>query len=238
MSETLNAASHAIELLLGFNPELLHIVGISLVVSLSASIAAAAIGLPLGAALAVFRFRGRALLILLANAMLGLPPVTVGLVLYLLLSRSGPFGVLGLLFTPFAMALAQFLLALPIVVALSHRTMAGVWKECGDDLLILGASRLQAIPHVLAMGRMEAMTASLTGFGRTLSEVGAILIVGGNIAGYTRTMTTSIVLETSEGNFGFALALGLVLVAISITVSACVFAIESQSPQPPAKEVA
>ena len=207
-------------------------------VSLSASIAAAAIGLPLGAALAVFRFRGRALLILLANAMLGLPPVTVGLVLYLLLSRSGPFGVLGLLFTPFAMALAQFLLALPIVVALSHRAMAGVWKECGDDLLILGASRLQAIPHVLAMGRMEAMTASLAGFGRTLSEVGAILIVGGNIAGYTRTMTTSIVLETSEGNFGFALALGLVLVAISITVSACVFAIESRSPQPPAKEVA
>jgi tungstate transport system permease protein len=127
---------------------------------------------------------------------------------------------------------------LPIVVALSHRTMAGVWKECGDDLLILGASRLQAIPYVLAMGRMEAMTASLTGFGRTLSEVGAILIVGGNIAGYTRTMTTSIVLETSEGNFGFALALGLVLVAISITVSACVFTIESRSPQPPAKELA
>jgi tungstate transport system permease protein len=238
VSENLNAAGHALELLLSFNQELLHIVGISVAVSLSASIAAAAIGLPLGAALAVFRFRGRAFLILLANALLGLPPVMVGLILYLLLSRSGPFGVLGLLFTPFAMALAQFLLALPIVVALSHRTMAGVWKECGDDLLILGASRLQAIPYVLAMGRMEAMTASLTGFGRTLSEVGAILIVGGNIAGYTRTMTTSIVLETSEGNFGFALALGLVLVAISITVSACVFTIESRSPQPPAKELA
>ncbi len=238
MSDILDAAGHALVLLLSFDAALLQVAGFSLALSLSASIAAAAIGLPLGAALAVFRFRGRSLLILLANALLGLPPVMVGLVLYLLLSRAGPIGRLGLLFTPFAMALAQFLLALPIVVALSHRAMAGVWKDCGDEMLVLGASRLQAIPHVLSIGRMEAITACLAGFGRTLSEVGAILIVGGNIAGYTRTMTTTIVLETSEGHFAFALALGVVLVAISITVSACAFAIESRSPRTVAKEVA
>jgi tungstate transport system permease protein len=205
----------------------LDIVALSLAVSLSASIAAAGIGLPLGAVLAIFEFRGRSLLILFANALLGLPPVVVGLALYLLLSRSGPLGSMGLLFTPTAMAVAQFLLALPIVIALSHRTMTGVWQAYGDQLLIDGTGRLQAIPHVLSIGRLGAMTASLAGFGRTISEVGAILIVGGNIAGYTRTMTTAITLETSEGNFAFALALGAVLVAISIAVSASVFGIEA-----------
>lgn len=238
MTEILDATGHALGLLLGFDAALLNVAGFSLAVSLSASLAAAAIGLPLGAALAVFRFRGRSQVILLANALLGLPPVMVGLVLYLLLSRAGPFGLFGLLFTPFAMALAQFMLALPIVVALSHRATVSVWSSYGDDLLVSGASRLQAIPHLLSIGRMEAVTASLAGFGRALSEVGAILIVGGNIAGYTRTMTTSIVLETSEGNFGFALALGLVLVAISIGVSACVFAIESRSNRTNSREVA
>lgn len=231
-------AGQALALLLGFDPALLQVAGLSLAVSLSAALAAAVLGLPLGAALAVFRFRGRGVLILLANALLGLPPVVLGLVLYLLLSRAGPLGGFGLLFTPFAMALAQFLLALPIVVALSHRAMAGIWQECGDDMLVLGATRLQAIPHVLALGRLPAVTASLAGFGRTLSEVGAILIVGGNIAGYTRTMTTSIVLETSQGNFGFALALGVVLVAISIAVSAAVFALEARTPRSPVRKVA
>jgi tungstate transport system permease protein len=144
---------------------------------------AAGIGLPLGAALAVARFRGRGQLILLANALLGLPPVVVGLVLYLLRSRSGPLGGLGLLFTPEAMAVAQFLLALPIVIAISHRTMIGTWRDYGDDLLVWGASRLTAIPHLLAIGRRDTLTASLAGFGRAISEVGAILIVGGNIAG-------------------------------------------------------
>jgi tungstate transport system permease protein len=205
----------------------LDIVALSLAVSLSASIAAAAIGLPLGAALALFEFRGKSLLILIANALLGLPPVVVGLALYLLLSRSGPLGSMGLLFTPTAMALAQFLLALPIVVALGHRTMMGVWQAYGDQLLIDGTGRLQAIPHVLSIGRLGAMTASLAGFGRTISEVGAILIVGGNIAGYTRTMTTSITLETGEGNFAFALGLGAVLVAISVVVSGTAFGIET-----------
>lgn len=215
--------------MIGFDPALFYIVGLSLAVSAAASLAAAAAGLPLGAALAVFRFRGQPLLVLLANALLGLPPVVVGLALYLLLSRSGPLGGLGLLFTPAAMCLAQFVLALPIVVALSHRAMVGHWRDYGDELLMSGASRLQAIPHLLSIGRLDALTAGLAGFGRSLSEVGAILIVGGNIAGVTRTMTTAVVLETSEGHFAFALALGLVLVAVSIAVSAGAFALESRS---------
>ncbi len=217
----------AFGLLATLDATLLQVISLSLTISLSASAAAAAIGLPVGAALAVFRFRQRALLILLANALLGLPPVVVGLALYLLLSRSGPLGFLGILFTPLAMTLAQFLLALPIVVALSHRAMEGIWGSYGDDLLVSGATRLKAIPHILSIGRMEALTASLAGFGRSISEVGAILIVGGNIAGYTRTMTTAIALETSEGHLAFALALGFVLIAISIAVNACAFGIGS-----------
>jgi len=216
----------------------LYIVALSLAVSLSASVAAAGIGLPLGAALAMFEFRGRSLLVLIANALLGLPPVVVGLALYLLLSRSGPLGSMGMLFTPAAMAVAQFLLALPIVVALSHRTMMGIWQTYGDQLRIDGTGRLQAIPHVLSIGRLGAMTASLAGFGRTISEVGAILIVGGNIAGYTRTMTTAITLETSEGNFAFSLALGAVLISISVLVSASAFGIETWLRRASSKEAA
>lgn len=210
------------------DPALLRIIALSLAVSFSAAAAAAVIGLPLGAALAVARFRGRNLLIMLANALFGLPPVVVGLGLYLLLSRFGPLGILEILFTPAAMILAQFLLALPIVVAISHRTMSGVWQEYGDALLMDGLGRLQTVPHVLAMGSLGALTAGLAGLGRSISEVGAILIVGGNIAGYTRTMTTAIALETSEGNFAFALALGAVLIVISITVSIAAFQIEAR----------
>jgi tungstate transport system permease protein len=218
------AARDAMNLVVGLDEDLFRVIALSLVISLSGAGLAAAIGLPLGAALSIFRFRGRAVLILLANALLGLPPVVVGLALYLLLSRSGPLGFLGILFTPTAMVVAQFLLALPIVTALSHRAMEGVWRDYGDDLLVSGASRRSAIPHVLSIGRRGALTASLAGFGRSISEVGAILIVGGNIAGYTRTMTTTIVLETSMGNLAFALALGLVLITISVLVSACAFA--------------
>lgn len=224
MPNLFRPAADAINLVVGLDADLLHVIALSLVISLSATAVAAALGLPLGAALAIFRFRGRSLLILLANALLGLPPVVVGLALYLLLSRSGPLGFLGILFTPTAMVVAQFLLALPIVAALSHRAMEGVWRDFGDDLLVSGASRGSAIPHVLSIGRRGALTASLAGFGRSISEVGAILIVGGNIAGYTRTMTTTIVLETSKGNLAFALALGFVLITISVLVSACAFA--------------
>ena len=233
----LDAARQALGLVAGLDPALLRIVALSLSVSLSAALAAAVIGLPLGAMLAVFRFRGRSVLILLANALLGLPPVVVGLALYLLLSRSGPLGALGILFTPAAMALAQFLLALPIVVALSHRAMTGIWREYGDELLVAGAGRFQAIPHILSIGRLDALTAGLAGFGRSISEVGAILNVGGNIAGYTRTMTTAITLETSEGHFAFALALGMILIAISIVVSAGAFGIEARSHRGPAKVI-
>jgi tungstate transport system permease protein len=218
-------ARDALGLVFGLDTGLFRVIALSLAVSLSATAAATVVGLPIGAALSIFRFRGRSLLILLANALLGLPPVAVGLALYLLLSHSGPLGFLRILFTPTAMVIAQFLLALPIVTALSHRAMADVWRDYGDDLLVSGASRGQAIPHVLSIGRRGAMTASLAGFGRTISEVGAILIVGGNIAGYTRTMTTTIVLDTSRGDFAFALALGFVLIAISLFVSACAFAL-------------
>lgn len=228
----------ALALLWAHEPALLDIIALSLAVSLSASVAAAVVGLPLGAALAIFGFRGRSILILMANALLGLPPVVVGLVLYLLLSRSGPLGGMGILFTPAAMTAAQFLLALPIVVALSHRAMAVVWQEYGDQLRADGIRRLQAIPHVLTIGRLSALTAGLAGFGRSISEVGAILIVGGNIAGYTRTMTTTITLETGQGNFAFALALGAVLITISIVVSVCAFGIEAWARRTPSRETA
>ena len=173
MPDILNTIRVALGLLIGFDTTLLHVIALSLVVSLSASVAATVCGLPLGAALAVFRFRGRGLLILLANALLGLPPVVVGLALYLLLSRSGPLGALGILFTPTAMVIAQFMLALPIVVALTHRATGGIWRDYGDDLLVSGASRFRAIPHLLSIGRLEALTASLAGFGRSVSEGGS-----------------------------------------------------------------
>ena len=201
-----------------------RIILLSLGVSLSATGLATVFGAPLGAALAACAFPGRRILVVAVNAFLGLPPVVVGLALYLLLSRSGPLGVLGLLFTPGAMVLAQTVLALPIVTALVHSSSADLWAEYGAALQVDGATRLRAILHLLAMARLRLVTAVLAGFGRTISEVGAILIVGGNIAGYTRTMTTAIVLETSEGNLSLALCLGLVLIGISIAVSATIFA--------------
>jgi tungstate transport system permease protein len=203
--------------------EFTHIVGLSLIVSLSATVVAAVVGLPCGAALATCRFPGRRLLILLANAFLGLPPVVVGLGLYLILSRSGPLGALALLFTPSAMVIAQALLATPIITALAHRAIESPWREYGGALRVDGATRLRTIAMLLAIARPSVVTAILAGFGRTISEVGAVLIVGGNIAGYTRIMTTAIVLKTSEGEFGLALGLGLVLIGISIAVSASAF---------------
>lgn len=192
-------------------------------VSLSATAVAAAVGLPCGAALVICRFPGRRLLILLANAFLGLPPVVVGLGLYLTLSRSGPLGAIALLFTPGAMVLAQAILATPIITALVHRAIEEPWEEYGGALRVEGATRLRSIRVLLAIARQPVLTAVLAGFGRTISEVGAVLIVGGNIAGYTRTMTTAIVLETSKGELGLALGLGLILIGISIAVSAAAF---------------
>ena len=202
-----------------------RIIALSLAVSVSATALATLFGTPLGAALAVYSFPGRQILVVTFNALLGLPPVVVGLALYLLLSRSGPLGALSILFTPGAMVLAQTVLALPIVTALVHSASADLWAEYGGALQVDGATRLRAIPHLLAMARRRLVTAVLAGFGRTISEVGAILIVGGNIAGYTRTMTTTIVLETSKGNLSMALGLGFVLIGISVAVSATIFAL-------------
>jgi tungstate transport system permease protein len=203
--------------------EFKRIVALSLTVSVSATAVAAVLGLPGGAALAICRFPGRRLLILLANAFLGLPPVVVGLALYLVLSRSGPLGALSPLFTPGAMVAAQTVLATPIITALVHRAIEEPWQEYGGALRVDGATPLRSIRILLAISRRSVLTAVLAGFGRTISEVGAVLIVGGNIAGYTRIMTTAIVLKTSEGELGLALGLGLVLIGISITVSASAF---------------
>jgi tungstate transport system permease protein len=205
--------------------ELWDIVGLSLAVSLSATVAAALLGLPAGAALAIWRFPGRRLLVVAINSLLGLPPAVVGLALYLLLSRSGPLGWFDLLFTPGAMVIAQAVLAFPIVTALAHRAVEDLWRTFGDAVMDLGASKTRAVPVLIAMGRLHMLTAVLAGFGRTMSEVGAIILVGGNIAGYTRTMTTAIVLETSRGDLPLALGLGFVLIGLSVMISAVAFAL-------------
>jgi tungstate transport system permease protein len=198
-------------------------VALSLQVSLSASLIAFLIGAPLGAYLSVRRFSGRAAILVLVNALLGLPPVVVGLAVYILLSQSGPLGELRLLFTPPAMIIAQTLLTLPIVIALTHRATAGFWERFGDSLTVDGASRGRSVSILLAMARAGLITAYLAAFGRAIAEVGAIMMVGGNIRGYTRTMTTAIALETSKGNLALALALGLILISLALTVSAAAF---------------
>jgi tungstate transport system permease protein len=209
--------------------DFLKIVEVSIRVSLAATAVAACVGLPVGAALAIFRFRGRRLLVVLMNAFFGLPPVVVGLVLYLALSRSGPLGFLELLFTPTAMVLAQTILAIPIITALVHRASERAWARYGDELTGDGATRLQAVPQILMIIRADLVTAVLAGFGRTVSEVGAVILVGGNIRGLTRTMTTTIALQTSQGDLSLALALGAVLVGISISISATVFALAGRA---------
>jgi len=211
------------------SPELWQIIALSLAVSLSATAAATVLGVPLGTALAIWRFPGRFPIIVAANALLGLPPVVVGLALYLLLSHSGPLGGLGLLFTPTAMAIAQTILALPIVTALAHRAAEERWIEYGDALMDLGASKLRALPTLITMARGAMLTAVLAGFGRTVSEVGAIIIVGGNIAFYTRTITTAIVLQTSMGNLPLALGLGLVLIGLTTMICAGAFVLAGRA---------
>jgi len=205
------------------------IVGLSISVSLAATAVAAAISLPLGTTLAIFPFRGRRSIVVLINAFFGLPPVVVGLILYLALSRSGPLGFLQLPFTPAAMVIAQTILAAPIITALVHRASERAWARYGDELICDGASRIQSIPQILLIIRAELLTAVLAGFGRTVSEVGAVILVGGNIRGLTRTMTTAIALQTSQGDLPLALALGAVLVGISISISATVFALAGRA---------
>ena len=232
MSDLAQASAVASALILGLDGDLWRIVRLSLGVSLTAVAVAAVISLPLGAALAVYGFRGRQPLIIILNALMGLPPVVVGLAVYLLLSRSGPLGMLGLLFTPGAMVVAQAILVTPIVTVLVWRAVSEPWAAYGDALLVDGASRLRAIPELLAMSGAGLLTALLAGFGRAIAEVGAIIIVGGNIAGVTRTMTTAIALETSKGNLPLALALGIILIALSIGVSAIAFLLANRRPSP------
>ena len=227
MQDFTEAARTALTLIASLDPEIAGIVALSLSVSLSAAMIAMVIGAPLGGALAVSRFRGRQTIIVLANALLGLPPVVVGLAIYLLLSRSGPLGFAGLLFTPAAMVMAQVVLTTPIVIALVHRPTALLWSEYGDLMRVDGLSKARSIQLLFLIGRGSLLTAFLAAFGRAIAEVGAIIIVGGNIRGFTRTMTTSIALETGKGELTLALGLGIVLVLLSLMVSAGAFLINA-----------
>ena len=210
----------ALDLILSGDPHLWRIVALSLAVSLSATVIAALVGIPLGGLLALRRFPGRDAVIILLNALMGLPPVVVGLLVFLALSRSGPLGPLGLLFTPTAMIVAQAILVIPIVTALSRQVIEDLWAEYRDELGAMGVHGLAAVATLLRDGRIALLTVALAGFGRAAAEVGAVMIVGGNIDGFTRVMTTSIALETSKGNLPLAIGLGLVLVAIVTAINA------------------
>jgi tungstate transport system permease protein len=226
MHQLSDGISSALALIGGLDPELLAIIALSLRVSLTATIIAFLIGTPLGATLAVRQFPGHTAVVVLANALLGLPPVVVGLIVYLTLSRAGPLGAYGLLFTPGAMIIAQAMLATPIVVALVHRALVPLWNEFGDSFRIFGASRGRAAFQLCRMAQAALVTTFLAAFGRAIAEVGAILIVGGNIRGFTRTMTTTIALETSKGELGLALGLGLILIILSVGVSTLAFTLD------------
>ncbi len=228
MNDLTLALQTALQLLLAFDPALAEIVGLSLRVSLSAVGLAVLIGLPVGAVIALFRFPGRGGLIVLTNALMGLPPVVVGLVVYLFLSRSGPLGVLGLLFTPTAMVIAQALLVTPIIAALTRQVIEDLWAEYSEQLRSLGASPLRAVPALLHDARFTLVTAVLAGFGRASAEVGAVMIVGGNIDHVTRMMTTAIALEVSKGDLALALGLGIVLIALSLSINAATYLVKQK----------
>jgi len=214
-----NALADAWQLVLSGNSTLLGIVSLSLGISLTAVFLASCIGLPLGAALAITRCPGRNAAVVAVNASMGLPPVVVGLIVYLALSRSGPLGSLGLLFTPAAMVIAQVVLVTPIVAAVARQIVEDLWRQYAELYLFDGAGRVRTICSLLWLGRLSLMTAILAGAGRAVAEVGAILIVGGNIAGVTRTMTTAIALETSRGDLPLALGLGIILLVLIFLIN-------------------
>jgi len=220
MNDFSAAFGMAVRLILDFDPELVGIVSLSLYVSLFSVGLAALVGLPIGGAIGMSRFPGRGFVITVLNALMGLPPVVVGLAVYMLLSRAGPFGQFGLLFTPTAMVIAQFILVTPIVAALARQIIQDLHEEYDEHLRSLDASRLDSIATLLWDGRFRLITAVLAGFGRAIAEVGAVLIVGGNILHHTRVMTTTIALETSKGNLALALGLGLILIVIATSVNA------------------
>ena len=223
----------ALRLIVTFDPDLVEIVALSLKVSLVGVGLAAVIGLPLGAALAIYPFPGRRAIVLVLDSFMGLPPVAVGLIVYLLLSRSGPLGVLGLLFTPTAMIVAQTMLVLPIIAALAHQFLKDLWHEYAEQLRSLGVGPRQALLTMLWEGRFSLTTAVLAGFGRASAEVGAVMIVGGNIEHATRTMTTAIALETSMGNLSLALGLGMLLMLLSLLINGAAYVIRDLSSQRP-----
>jgi tungstate transport system permease protein len=223
------AVAAAVALVFGADPGLWSIVLLSLEVSLAATLIASLLGLPLGAFLALVDFPGRHVAVVVLNALMGLPPVVVGLAVYLLLSRAGPFGSLGLLFTPGAMIAAQTVLVLPIVAALARQTVADAWVEYREQLTSLGAGPMRAAPTLLRDCAPSLATAVLAGFGRAAAEVGAVLIVGGNIDGVTRVMTTAIALETSKGDLPRALGLGLILMSIVLAVNGLALALRTRA---------
>jgi tungstate transport system permease protein len=231
MSSLGQAGTEALRLVAGGDPKLAEIVFLSLRVSLTAVAISCVAGLPLGATLAVSRFPGRQTLVVILNSLMGLPPVVVGLAVYLLLSRAGPLGALGLLFTPTAMVVAQAILIIPIIAALSRQVVEDAWMEYREQLRSLGEKRLGAATTLLWDLRFSLVTIVLAGFGRAAAEVGAVIIVGGNIDGVTRVMTTAIALETSKGDLPLALGLGLVLLTIVLALNAAAYVVKETAQQ-------
>jgi tungstate transport system permease protein len=231
MQDISTAFGLALQLIVAGDAELAHIVLLSLQISLSAVALAALVGMPLGAAVALLRFPGRGACLVVLNALMGLPPVVVGLFVYLMLSRAGPLGELGLLFTPTAMVIAQSILVTPIIAALTRQTVEDLYAEYSEQLRSLGVGPLRAIPTLLWDGRFSLLTALLAGFGRAAAEVGAVIIVGGNINHVTRVMTTTIALETSKGYLGLALGLGFILLLIVVAVNASLMLVQAAARQ-------
>lgn len=227
MSETISAW----QLIASGDATLFAIVRLSLAVSLTAVAIATLVGLPLGAILALTRFPGRSAIIVVLNGFMGLPPVVVGLTVYLLLSRSGPLGEFGLLFTPTAMVIAQALLVLPIIAALARQTVEDLWLEYREELTAMGVGPAGQVATLLWDSRFSLVTVLLAGFGRAAAEVGTVMIVGGNIDGFTRTMTTTIALETSKGNLPLAMGLGLVLIVLILLINATAWGVRVWSEQ-------
>ncbi|TYC48252.1 ABC transporter permease subunit [Rhodobacterales bacterium] len=219
----------AIGLVFSFDPDLMEIIGLSLRVTLTAVVLACLIGLPLGAAVGTFRFPGRTLIAVILNALMGLPPVVVGLLVYLMLSASGPLGPLRLLYTPTAMIIAQMVLVTPIVAALTRQVIEDLDREYSEQFASMGVGPVNRLFAMLWDARYSLLTVALAGFGRAVAEVGAVIIVGGNINHVTRVMTTTIALETSKGNLQLALALGVILLAIALAVNAAVMALRASA---------
>ncbi|MBT2131901.1 ABC transporter permease [Aliiroseovarius lamellibrachiae] len=225
MSDLLSGMSQAFWMLLTLDADLVEITLRSLRVTLTALVIASVVALPLGALLAVRRFRARRLTIAMLNALMGLPPVVVGLVVYVFLSRSGPLGVMGLLFTPTAMVIAQVIIIVPLIASIAHQALRELWSDYHDLLISLNTTQFQRVQALIWDGRRALLTAALAGFGRAIGEVGAIMVVGGNIDHHTRVLTTAIALETGKGDFALALGLGFVLIFMAIAVNLAIHVI-------------